>query len=190
MADPRRAEILEAATAVFLRYGFKKTSMDEVARAAGMSRPGLYLHFPGKLELFTATVDHLIEGMLAKAQVPLNDASLSLEDRLLAAFVAFHGSAIGAGHFASHQGELMEAAMSLQPNPVEASEARFRALLVDAIAHSACEDVTTIDGIPLPAFVELLTTLSMGVKHHIHTIEGYTETLQRLLHVLLTRNSA
>ena len=37
-----------AATATFLRYGFKKTSMDDVAQAAGVSRQGLYLYFETK----------------------------------------------------------------------------------------------------------------------------------------------
>jgi len=36
----KREAILVAATAIFLRYGFKKTSMDDVARAAGVSRQG------------------------------------------------------------------------------------------------------------------------------------------------------
>ena len=46
--DPRRSRLLEAALGVFLRYGYKKTSMDEVARAADLSRQGLYLHFATK----------------------------------------------------------------------------------------------------------------------------------------------
>ncbi len=41
----RRESILQAAVGVFLRYGYKKTSMDDLARAAGLSRQGLYLHF-------------------------------------------------------------------------------------------------------------------------------------------------
>ncbi len=44
-ADARQAAVLEAAVGVFARYGYRKTSMDEVARAAGVSRQGLYLQF-------------------------------------------------------------------------------------------------------------------------------------------------
>ena len=43
--DTRQEAVLEAAVGVFARYGFRKTSMDEVARAAGVSRQGLYLQF-------------------------------------------------------------------------------------------------------------------------------------------------
>ena len=52
----RRAAILETAMRVFLRYGFKKTSMDDLARAAGLSRQGLYLHYRTKEELCIPSV--------------------------------------------------------------------------------------------------------------------------------------
>ena len=58
MVDPteisaaRHESLLQAAFGVFLRYGYKKTSMDDLARAAGLSRQGLYLHFANKDALF------------------------------------------------------------------------------------------------------------------------------------------
>src|SRR5258708_23382447 len=55
-ADARQAAVLEAAVGVFARYGYRKTSMDEVARAAGVSRQGLYLQFANKEELFPQAV--------------------------------------------------------------------------------------------------------------------------------------
>jgi len=39
--DLRRRRLLDVALATFLRFGFRKTSMEEVARAAGLSRQGL-----------------------------------------------------------------------------------------------------------------------------------------------------
>jgi AcrR family transcriptional regulator len=45
-AAARPAAIIEAATGIFLRYGFKKTSMADLASAAGLSRQALYLYFP------------------------------------------------------------------------------------------------------------------------------------------------
>ena len=50
----RQAEVVRAATDVFLRYGFARTTMGDVATATGISRPALYLIFPGKEELFAA----------------------------------------------------------------------------------------------------------------------------------------
>jgi AcrR family transcriptional regulator len=56
--SPQREAILVAATAAFLRYGFKKTSMDDVARAAAVSRQGLYLYFETKDLLFRESLQY------------------------------------------------------------------------------------------------------------------------------------
>jgi AcrR family transcriptional regulator len=61
----RRAQLLEAAQDVFAKNGYHAAAMDEIAERAGVSKPVLYQHFPGKLELYMALlemhVDELIE---------------------------------------------------------------------------------------------------------------------------------
>lgn len=52
----RRHRLCEAAASVFLRDGYAEASMDEVARAAGMSKRTLYQVFPSKAALFEATI--------------------------------------------------------------------------------------------------------------------------------------
>lgn len=49
---PNAARILDAAEECFSRYGFGKTSMEDIARAAGLSRRSVYRHFPDKTALF------------------------------------------------------------------------------------------------------------------------------------------
>ena len=72
-AKARHAAIVAAAAGVFLRYGFKKTSMDDLARAAGLSRQGLYLHFPTKETLFKEAVLQLIATTRATSRAALAD---------------------------------------------------------------------------------------------------------------------
>ena len=50
--DPKRRRVLDAAAGHFLAYGFGRTTMDDIARAADMSRPAVYIHFKNKLEIF------------------------------------------------------------------------------------------------------------------------------------------
>ncbi|WP_224372856.1 TetR/AcrR family transcriptional regulator [Hyalangium versicolor] len=52
-SDPRTA-ILNAAGEVFARFGFKKASMEDIARRAGVGKGSIYLHFESKEELFEA----------------------------------------------------------------------------------------------------------------------------------------
>ncbi|MDQ2853078.1 TetR/AcrR family transcriptional regulator [Dermatophilaceae bacterium Sec6.4] len=53
----RRAQLLEAALAVFADSGYHAASMDEIAVRASVSKPVLYQHFPGKLDLYLALID-------------------------------------------------------------------------------------------------------------------------------------
>src|SRR3546814_215858 len=73
-----------AAADQFIRYGFARTTMGDIARAADMSRPALYLLFPGKEELFEAAVTHLNRIRMAEIRGALTRAS-SLSERLFIA---------------------------------------------------------------------------------------------------------
>ena len=86
----RRAAILDAAVGVFFRFGLSKTTMDDVARAAGLSRQGLYLQFTSKNELFEAAVRHAVFGAVAAAKAALGREG-PLAPRLLDAFMAYSG---------------------------------------------------------------------------------------------------
>jgi AcrR family transcriptional regulator len=68
---PRRTRILKAATAVFLRYGFAKTTMVDIAEASGLTRPTLYQEFPDKESVFHAVVDDMVATKLAEIRAGL-----------------------------------------------------------------------------------------------------------------------
>lgn len=55
-SEQKRAQILEAAIALFCGHGFPNTSMDEVARKAGVSKQTVYSHFGCKDDLFVASI--------------------------------------------------------------------------------------------------------------------------------------
>jgi AcrR family transcriptional regulator len=61
----RRAQLLVAARDVFAAQGYHAAAMDDIAERAGVSKPVLYQHFPGKLELYrallTTCADELVE---------------------------------------------------------------------------------------------------------------------------------
>jgi len=53
----RRKQLLAAAQEVFVAHGYHAAAMDDIAERAGVSKPVLYQHFPGKLELYLALLD-------------------------------------------------------------------------------------------------------------------------------------
>jgi AcrR family transcriptional regulator len=59
----RRAQLLEAAQAAFVESGYHAAAMDDIADRAGVAKPVLYQHFPGKLELYLALLDKHSEAL-------------------------------------------------------------------------------------------------------------------------------
>ena len=69
-AEQRRRQLMDVALDVFARRGFHATSMNQVAYAAGVTKPVLYQHFASKRELYAqllADVGHRLEEQIAKA---------------------------------------------------------------------------------------------------------------------------
>ena len=68
----RRNQLLGAAREVFVAHGYHAAAMDDIAERAGVSKPVLYQHFPGKLELYLALLDQQCEIMVGKIRSALD----------------------------------------------------------------------------------------------------------------------
>lgn len=56
-AEQRRSQLLQVAIGLFAEHGFHATSMDDIAEAAGVTKPVLYQHFPSKRALYRELLD-------------------------------------------------------------------------------------------------------------------------------------
>ena len=72
--DQRRDQLLATALRVFSGGGYHATSMDEIAAAAGVSKPVLYQHFPSKRGLFLALVDQTLADLSERLETSLSSA--------------------------------------------------------------------------------------------------------------------
>ena len=85
----RRAQLLDSALEVFVESGYHAAVMDEIADRAGVSKPVLYQHFPGKLELYLALLDQyaaqLVEAV-NQALASTHDNKLRVEATIQAYF--------------------------------------------------------------------------------------------------------
>jgi AcrR family transcriptional regulator len=86
----RRAEILAAATDLFLSHGYAGTSMASLARQVGMQKASLYHHIKSKEDLFIACVTEGYEVTVRKLEALRMDPALSDTDRLRAAMVELY----------------------------------------------------------------------------------------------------
>lgn len=73
-AEARRAEILDAAFALFAARGFHALSMRDLARELGASTGVLYHWFPGKPELFSAMLERQVERQVREALAAVGEA--------------------------------------------------------------------------------------------------------------------
>src|SRR5215831_16689776 len=83
--EKRRAQILQGALHCFLTFGFAKSSVDDISKRTGLSRPLIYLKFKNKDELFAGVFDYLTEGRYERALAAIKGSG-SPRERLLAAF--------------------------------------------------------------------------------------------------------
>ena len=67
----RRKQLLAAAQQIFVAHGYHAAAMDDIAERAGVSKPVLYQHFPGKLELYLALLDTHCDAIIAKVQAAM-----------------------------------------------------------------------------------------------------------------------
>jgi AcrR family transcriptional regulator len=77
-----RDSILSVADRLFSRFGFHKTSMDEIAKIARKAKGSLYYHFASKEELFREVVSNEFEGMKVALSQVVNDESLNPPEKL------------------------------------------------------------------------------------------------------------
>src|SRR5436309_11327024 len=134
-ADQRRQQLFEVARERFAQQGFHATSMDEIAEAAGVTKPVLYQHFPSKRALYVELLEDTgrqLLTMLADA----TERAPSGRDRVQLGFRAYFDFAVG-----------QRAAFRLLLGTAIRSDPEF-ARIVEEILDAAAETISTLIEIP------------------------------------------
>src|ERR1700745_3693204 len=72
-------DILDTARALFTQYGFKKTTMGDIARSLGKAKSSLYYYYPSKEDIFEAVINAEMDELLAGIHHALAHAKSSKE---------------------------------------------------------------------------------------------------------------
>jgi AcrR family transcriptional regulator len=174
IAPTRQTEIIESAAAIFLRYGFKKTSMDDVAKAVGISRQALYLHFPNKEALFKAVVMHSVEAMRSAMITALTREDLHIENRLLNAFEAKSLKVIGSENL----DELLATATKLLGPAVCEFEETLISEMARALRNTDVAARWKKAGMSARDLAEHLCAVSDGIKRKVKTPAEYRDRMR------------
>jgi AcrR family transcriptional regulator len=172
-----------AAIATFLRYGFKKTSMDDVAQAAGVSRQGLYLYFETKDVLFRESLQHLMSRLLSNARAAAENRNLSFRDRLLGAFEAVHCSAF---HNASREDalELLQSSQSAAGGLLVQSERDLMGIAAALLTEAGVADRWERAGVTVAELSEQLLMSAKGIKASVNTLATYRKRMRTAIRIV------
>ncbi len=121
-----------AALEMFLRYGYKRVTMNDIAEAAGISRPALYLVFESKEKIFKGVYEHWVTGILREIENELGNLNKP-EDKLRTAFELWTVQAFERMRASSEAAELLECTFGFAQESVNEGYRTFEKLLLPII---------------------------------------------------------
>ena len=160
----RRERVLAVALEVFGRYGFRKASMDEIARSADISRQGLYLHFANKDALFRAAVRQELDTAIGDVSRCLDEEGVGLERRVVGALDAWLGRYVGA-MLGSDIGSLFRNPAMKLGDMVDPAIAAVDAQITAAIAAAMSENDRRRLGVTPEEITAALHTAAQGARY-------------------------
>lgn len=134
-ASPKTQQILDSSLAVFCRYGFAKTTMSDLAEAAGVSRATLYLHFSNKEAVFRAGSERAHAAVMAEVEERLgaDGPAIGRIDAAMNAYLRGLMEEIGAS---PHGRELFDSNLELSADITLAARRRLTDRIAEVLAEA------------------------------------------------------
>jgi len=132
MVINKRDKVLMAARKTFLRYGFKRVTMSDIAEVAGISRPALYLVFNGKEEIFKGVYGRWVEETLAEIESKIAPLKTP-EEKLRAAFELWTVRPFALMRASSEFAELLECTFGFAQESVDQGYRSFEKILLPVL---------------------------------------------------------
>jgi AcrR family transcriptional regulator len=156
MLNERIERVLDAAYASFARHGVKRTTMDDIAREAGMSRGAVYQYVRNKDDAYRQVAGRLFGQSLTLAEAGIGmDGDLA--ERLIAALTAKLDLTLRIRRDSPHAAELLGAGARLTSD----LEAEYTTALCDLLAEAITAQRPDVDATEL---AELLLALTRGLE--------------------------
>jgi len=180
--DARRLAILEAGFDCFCRYGYRRTAMEDIARAAGLSRAALYLHFANKTDIYRSLIRHYF----AVTETRVRDAlhpGMEPVAALSAVFAAKAGPELAAMYGSPHGEELLDLNAATSADIVQQGEDRIATVLAEWLAGEAVQGRVALPD-EAGAVARTVIAALKGLKDPGAGIEGYRRGAARLAAIL------
>jgi len=190
---PKRDAILSAAFTQFSRYGFRRTSMEDIAKETGISRASLYSHFENKEEIFRTLSASLHEKALSEAEGHLKGVNsqggegAQLSASIAAALIAKLGPFHEVLTKSEHGNELADENDQRCGDLVRDSQTRFQTMLTTTLKGAARNGVVDLKAVGLnaSAAAELIRLGAVGLKRGTSETADLERKLRKFTCVLV-----
>jgi AcrR family transcriptional regulator len=181
----RRAALLDAAFATFVRFGFRKTSMDDVAREAGISRQALYAYFADKEDLFRGAMRHGLESAMSAVDEAFGDEEAELDVRLVRGLDEWLGRLLERrGTDGSDLGEAGKALLgTLFSDFAAIFEKKVARVIAESPLAAACRDARTTP----QQIAETLCACALGWKHRARSRAEFVAQMEVAVRLMLPK---
>jgi AcrR family transcriptional regulator len=176
----RQAHVLETALTVFVRHGFRKTSIEDIAKAAGISRQGIYLHFKDKDAIFSASIQKALDDGLQAANRILDDDRLTLEEKLIKALDEWFGRHVGL--LGPEASDLLAQCGRVLGDAVGKSRYSFQKKLEKAILGRSARKTKGADK-RAATIADMLCACGMTWKHSLASRQEFSEKMRDAIHL-------
>jgi TetR/AcrR family transcriptional regulator of autoinduction and epiphytic fitness len=163
MSKSRKIAILAAARSVFLRYGYKRVSMNDISEAAGTSRSALYLDFKSKEEIFIAVVCDWVDETVAQIEREIAQSATPAA-QLDVAFELWAVRPFEMTIASPEVKELVECSFDFAQPAMRRGYRRFEAVIAPVLAAQAEQTAATVTMDP-ERMAHVLTSAVQGFKH-------------------------
>jgi AcrR family transcriptional regulator len=183
--DQTKDKILSVAARIFAKYGFQKTTVDEIARSAHKAKGSVYYYFESKEELFKAVVEQeigVLKTGLTRVIVDSNDATAMFKNYLLHRMMLMKDSV---NYHEALKAEMMGEFEFL--NETRTNFMQFEIELMKAILERGVrENIFHIHDTTATAKVIILAIKAIEVPfYHQHRISEYEQTILELIDILV-----
>src|SRR5271168_1581031 len=178
--------ILLAGLELFTRYGYRKTSIDDIARAAQVAKRTVYLHFENKAAVFLAILEYLGDQVRQRCAAAERAAGTAV-DRLTALLDAYFGTGFELFGKSEHMPELEETFSKLAQSRIDDLNSEYRERLAGFLLsiQKAGEIGGPPQGLTVEEIVYILVRGAEGAKHDAK-VKGDRQALHQHLRKLAT----
>ncbi|MGQ7845167.1 TetR/AcrR family transcriptional regulator [Granulosicoccus sp. 3-233] len=173
-----RHEILDAALKVFIRYGFRRTTMGDLAEEAGMSRPALYQQFPNKEAIFRAVAVDFLARAVEEVETDI-DGHESVAAKLVFILNVWIVRPFELIHSAPDARELMDCTHDFLSDVIEDGYRAMESSVAGSLETSS--EALALHSLTPGAVAQVLTASAIGFKDYARDVDELRVLIEGLV---------